>query len=171
MNYLQNKRLYLSGPIELAQDIHNWRMEPVKQLTSRFGLNIFDPFSDPKQQWADDLRLAKKEKRFDVVTHIAKSFVRKDLSMVDRADILIARLPYGVPTTGTVHEIINAVNAKKPVLLMCEEGLDKIPSWYFGFIPVEVMFDSWDKLYSYLEEVDSGLHKSNDRWAFVYGLV
>jgi len=33
------------------------------------------------------------------------------------------------------------------------------------------MFDSWEDLYRYLREVNAGMHKDNNRWSFVYGLI
>lgn len=170
MNYLSEKRFYLSGAIEHGTSL-NWRIEPKKTLTTKFGLHIYDPFEDPKQQWTDPLMKAKSIKDFDTMARIAKCFVRKDLCMVDRADGLIAYLPYKVPTTGTIHEIINSNNAKKPTLLVCPDGRENIPLWFYGFIPKEVMFGSWDELYVYLDEVNNGLHKDNNRWHFIYGML
>lgn len=171
MNYLANSRLYLSGPIEYQKDM-SWRDPVIKHLRSKFNINVFDPHSDPKQQWFQPLVDAKSNKDWETVRSIAKSFVRKDLCMVDRSDFLIAYLPKGVPTVGTHHEVINAVNAKKPVLLVTDGGdISNISSWYFGFIPFWVMFPSFETMYSYLEEVDNGLHKENNRWSFIYGIV
>ena len=172
MSVLKGKRCYLSGPIENdSTPHHNWRTEPKRILTEEFGIDLFDPFADPKQQWVGDLYKARDECDYETITRIAKSFVRKDLCMVDRADFLISCLPYKVPTTGTHHEVINSSNAKKPTLLVCPDGKNKIPLWYYGFIPHEVMFGSWDELYEYLREVEAGKHRHNNRWAYVYGLI
>ena len=109
---------------------------------------------------------------FETIVRISKSFVRKDLCMVDRADFVIAYLPENVMTTGTVHEIINSNSAKKPTLLVTNaKSISQIPVWYFGFIPQEFMFAGWEKLYEYLEEVDAGKHKENNRWHYIYGLI
>lgn len=170
-NYLKGTRLYLSGPIEHDSPGHNWRTEPKRILVDQFGIRLFDPFDDPKQQWVPVLKEAKKNKDFATMANVAKTFVRKDLAMVDRADFVISYLPFGVPTTGTHHEIINSNNAKKPTLLVCPQGKENLPVWYFGFIPEEAMFGSWNELYNYLDDVDRGEHKTNNRWAFVYGLV
>jgi nucleoside 2-deoxyribosyltransferase len=79
------------------------------------------------------LKKAQSEKDTDTIAKIAKSFVRKDLCLVDRADFLIAYLPNKIPTTGTNHEIINSNNAKKPTLLVTDTGdITNIPLWYFG---------------------------------------
>jgi len=168
---LENSRAYLSGPIEFDSTNFDWRVEPKRVLVERFKINLFDPFADPKQQWVPKLNEARAKCDYETMARIAKSFVRKDLASVDRADFLIAYLPKGVPTTGTHHEIINSVNAKKPTLLICPQGRAQIPIWYFGFVPCEVMFGSWNELYDYLEEVNNGKHTNNNRWHYVYGML
>lgn len=171
MGFLKDQRLYLSGPIEY-DEAENWRDVPKKFLVEEFGINLFDPFDDPKQQWVPALQKAKKEMDLETIIRITKAFVRKDLCMVDRSDFTIAYLPYKVPTTGTTHEIINSNNAKKPTLLVTNcEDISQIPLWYFGFIPTEFMFAGWDNLFTYLTEVDRGEHMNNDRWSYTYGKV
>jgi len=169
--YTKDKRGYMSGPIEHDDSGHNWRTEPKRILTEEFGINVFDPFADPKQTLTSELLEARDSRNFETITRIAKGFVRKDLSMVDRADIVFANLPYKVPTCGSHHEIINSNNAKKPTLLVCPQGKQFVPLWYYGFIPHEFMFDSWDYLYEYLREVNAGKHMHNNRWSYVYGLI
>ena len=169
-NPLADARLYLSGPIEYDDTTKNWRTEPSKVLIDRFGINLFDPFADPKQKFFPVLEQARKDRDYETMKKIAKSFVRKDLAMVDRADMTIAYLPYGVPTTGTHHEIINSNNAKKPTLLVSNmNDIAYIPLWYYGFIPTEFMFPNWEALYVYLESVNNGEHRENNRWSFIYG--
>ena len=169
--YLEDKRCYLSGPIENDLSQHNWRDDPKKNLTEEFKIELFDPFANPRQVWSNDLYKARDNRDFETIVKIAKGFVRKDLAMVDRADFIIAYLPYKVSTCGTHHEIINSNNAKKPTLLVCPQNKQFIPLWYYGFIPHEFMFDSWEDLYSYLREVNIGKHKGNNRWSYVYGLI
>jgi len=172
MAILENTRCYLSGPIEHDETNFNWRLEPKKVLVNEFKVDLFDPFADPKQQWVPAILKAKEEKDYELIADIARRFVRKDLCMVDRSDFLIAYLPEGVLTTGTHHEIVTAVNAKKPTLLVTNRGdITHLPLWYFGFIPTEAMFSSWDALYDYLKSVDQGEQKHNDKWSFIYGDV
>lgn len=169
MHYLKNKRVYLGGPIQHS-DNTDWRTYPKKRLVEEFGVDLFDPFSDPKQQWLPTLRQAQKDKDFETIIRISKSFVRKDLAAVDRSDFLVSYLPDRIPTTGTHHEIINSNNAKKPTLLVTNKDcISYIPLWYFGFIPIEFMFAGWDNLFAYLQAVDRGEHRDNMRWSFVYG--
>ncbi len=170
MGYLKNTKCYLSGPIENAVD-ENWRSGPKKVLEQRFGINIFDPFEDPKQNFTKDILEARKNKDFETMRKISKRFVRKDLGVIDRSDFLIAYTPYKINSVGTCHEIINSNDRKKPTLLVCPEGREFISFWYQGFIKQDFMFGSWEDLYSYLESVNKGLHKENDRWSIVYNLV
>jgi nucleoside 2-deoxyribosyltransferase len=167
--HLRGKKLYLSGPIEHGAG--NWRDEPKRILTEEFGIDLFDPSADPKQQWVPMLEKARADKNFESIKKIAVKFVRKDLGVVDRSDLIIAYLPHKVATCGTHHEIIFANESKKPTLLICPEGKEFIPIWYYGFISLEFMFGSWEELFDYLREVDAGLHKDNDRWDFVYDLI
>jgi nucleoside 2-deoxyribosyltransferase len=173
MSVLTGKQCYLAGPIENASDPNalNWRIEPRKILREKFGINLFDPTEDPKQQWAASLHKAREEKDYNKMVRIAKSFVQKDLATIDKSDFIIAYLPYRTPTTGTIHEIIHSDDVKKPVILICPQGKEFLPLWFYGFIDQNTMFGSWNDLYFYLEEVNNGKHISNRRWNLVYGLV
>lgn len=168
MGYLENKMVYLSGPIQYAQDIE-WRSEPIRILQEKFGLIVFDPYADPKQKWTPVIQKAQKEKDYSTIVSVAKKFVRKDLGKLDKSDFLIAYLSHNIPTTGVCHEVINSNNEKKPTLLVTNSGdIANIPIWYYGFISLEFMFPNWNNLFNYLEEVDSGKHKHNNRWSLVY---
>lgn len=172
MQYLKDKRCYLAAPIENDTLNGHWRANVHNVLVDDFKINLFDPFMDAKQQWKPVLDEAKKNKDFPTIVRIAKNFVRKDLSLVDHSDFVIAFVPYKVHTTGVCHEIINSNNAKKPTLLVTDsEDITCIPAWYFGFIPLEFMFNGWNALFAYLQEVDEGKHKDNNRWNYVYGLI
>ena len=169
--FLASKRAYLSGPIQFAKE-DGWREYPTAVLTEKFRINLFDPFKDPKQNFNEKIRQAQNNNDVDTLVTIAKGFVRKDLGLIDRCDFIIAYVPFGVQTVGTVHEIINSNNAKKPTLLVTDKNSIKfIPLWYFGFIPTKYMFVSWDDLFTYLSQVDEGLHRTDDRWSIVYGDV
>src|SRR3990167_5282162 len=119
MSYLKGRRVYLSAPIE-QRICDDWRAPLKDVLIKEFELDVFDPFCDPKKSREAEIVKARQEKDYDKIRSIAKDFVRKDLSLVDRADILLAYVPYKVPTTGTCHEIINANQCKKPVLLVTD---------------------------------------------------
>lgn len=170
MSYLKGKKAYLSGPIQFGTGT-NWRIDPTKYLTTELGIDLFDPFADAKQQWLPILQKAKEAKDLDLIRQIAMDFVQKDLNMVDKSDFLIAYLPFRVPTTGTTHEIIRSSDGKKPTLLICPEGRENVPLWFFGFIRPEFMFGSWNELYSYLCDVNVGKYLKNRRWRTVCGVI
>lgn len=170
MNYLKGKQVYLSGAIEFASG-ENWRTEPVRIMREKYELNVFDPYADTKQQWVPELNEARKNYDYEKIRKIAKNFVKKDLHFVDTSTFLIAKLDYGVPSVGIHHEIINANNLKKPVLLLCEQHKIKLPIWYYGFIPLDCMFSSWDEIWEYLDGVNEGKQMNNDKWAITYGLI
>ena len=170
-NHLKDKNIYLSGPIENSNESTNWRIDPKNYITDNFGCNIFDPFEDSKQQWVKVLMQMKQDQDFDGMARICKGFVRKDLSLVDRCDFLVAYIPYKVSTTGTVNEVLVSEGEKKPTLLVCPQGKEMIPMWYFGIIPHKYMFGSWTHLYRYLSEVDAGKHMDDPMWSFVYGKI
>jgi hypothetical protein len=199
---------YLSGPITNDTSTTNWRPGVISLLEDRYGIDVFDPFSDPKQHKVGDIAAAKKAKDKQEVQRIVSGFVRKDLGKIDRSDFVLARFAYEniylpqdvekftigsdfsrsgmlnqkkiypieprlrqVPTTGTIHEIINADLYHKPTLLVSEHGWWTLPEWLLGFVPTRYWFSSFAEVYEYLDRVDKGDCKDDDRWAFLYGLV
>lgn len=170
MGYLENKQIYLAGPIEFDLS-ENWRVPVLDVLTNRFKINVFDPSIDEKQNKAKLIDKALEEGNYDEVECIARQFVKKDLGTIQRSSALIACNLFKVPTTGTPTEVMHAVNLKQPVMIVCPQGKKFASRWYFGCIKHQYIFGSWNELYDYLDEVDRGLHKNNHRWAFVYDLV
>lgn len=164
---LRDKRVYISGPIEFDTN-DDWRTPLIRNLRDHFGMQIFDPLADSKQSKAPELHAARERRDYEKMREIAHTFVHKDLGLVDRMDLIIARVPHKVPTIGTVHEIINSNNAKKPTLLVCPQGKHMVGLWYFGFIPHRHMFGSNEELFAYLQEVNEWKHTQDARWAFVY---
>lgn len=181
---------YLSGPITNDTSTTNWRPGVISVLQKQYGINVFDPFSDPKQHKVSEIAAAKKARDKQEVQRLVSGFVRKDLAKVDRSDFVLARFAYEqvycknqyltfypdpilrqVPTTGTIHEIINADLYHKPTLLVSQNGWWTLPEWLLGFIPTRYWFSSFEEVYEYLDKVDKGECKDDDRWALLYGLV
>lgn len=156
--------VYLSGPIEFNRE--NWRPPVRERLQSECGMTVMDPGSDPKQQWLPEIDKARMECAFGRMKRMAHDFFRRDLDMVNKSDLLVGYLPYAVPTVGTHHEIIESWRTLKPTLLVCPDGVGKIPVWYFGFIPLEHMFGSWEDMFGYLARVASG-ELYDDTWYLV----
>jgi nucleoside 2-deoxyribosyltransferase len=172
MGYLKGKKIYLTGPMEhgVGEDI-NWRVGFAEKLREKFDCIVFDPNADPKQQWVPVLEKARANKDLETMRDVARKFVKKDLAEIDRADCIVANLPYGSVTCGSHHEITQANDRKKPILLTCSKGVEFLPYWYYGFIPLDYMFGGLDQVVEYLAQVDEGLHKNNERWQYAYGLI
>lgn len=168
-NFLKDKLFYLSSPIEFGVD--NWRYEFKEHLINKFKINIYDPFLDPKQQWTKQILKARKEKNFDKIAGIARNFVLKDYLMVDKADGLIAYLPYRVPTIGVHYEISRSLNSNKPTFLICPEGKELLPVWYYGIISHKNMFGNFNDFYDYLEKINNGLIKNDDSLLAIYNKI
>ena len=170
MNCLQNKTVYLGGPIQNDTG-PDWR-PPVRDALKKFGLNVIDPFIDEKQKMTGPLNQAILAKDYDRIAEISEGFVRKDLGLVDRCDFVISNLVYKVATYGTTEEIITAWRAKKPVILVCEAGKEKIPAWFYGYIHhQDFMYGSFNEAYQYLERVNQDKEQHQRRWSYVYGLI
>ena len=168
MGHLRGKRVYVAGPIENA-GVEDWRPGPVRVLREEFGLDVFDPAADEKQIHAGTLAEARRSRDYETMARIANEFVAKDLTIVSRCDLVVACLPYRVPTTGTVHEIIWKSMDKSPTLLVCPQGKEFLPYWFYGWIDWrDSMFGSWDEMYDLLRRVDSGEYESK-KWRFIQG--
>jgi len=166
LNILVGKRVYLSQPLEFADD-YSWRTEVKNRLKSEFGLKVFDPSDDPKQGVIEEIYKLRQAEDYDKLSKLAWSFVRKDLGICDRADMIIAYVPKDVKTTGVVHEIVNSNNAKKLTLLVEGTCKSKVPLWYFGFIDHNHIFGKWEELFKYLQEVNEGKHQDDPRLFFL----
>jgi nucleoside 2-deoxyribosyltransferase len=168
MGVLEGKRVYVGGPIEFDTNAYDWRTPLKAFLRETLKLQVFDPLDDSKQSAQPELIAARDRKDYEAMRLIAKTFVEKDLGIVDRMDFIISHIPHRIPTAGTVHEIVVAVNAKKPTLLVCPQGKDKAALWYFGVVPHQHIFGEWEGVTNYLLEVDAGKHIDDRRWRFVY---
>jgi hypothetical protein len=172
MGRLENLWCYLGCPIEFAANDYSSEnvffdkkklvdflyQKKVKVLDpKKISFNGVSEFNNRMELFA--------QKNFKEIRRQMKIIVRKDLRCVDKSDFSITYLPKGVRTTGSIHEIVNADNQKKPTLIICPEGIEHLPGWLFGIIPLEYMFDSVDDLIWYLDSVDREPH--DDRWQFV----
>ena len=69
---------------------------------------------------------------------------------------------------GTYHEIFTAVGQKKPVLCMIKQGIEFVPNWLCGVLPVEHLFSTWEDLIQYLHHINSDLEVDHmKRWTFI----
>jgi len=177
MGRLRNFRFYGCGPIDRVSnnDASNWRIDMGIWLKKR-GAIFIDPLNKPCSIGleSDDARqrrvILKKEKNFSELANIMRKIRNVDLRFCDISDAIICYLPLGASVFGTVEELITSNRQKKPLLLVCNEGIENIPDWAFSLGDINTMFGSFDDLKSYLTLVDEspsieGLCSS--RWLFL----
>lgn len=168
MGYLQDKSVYLCGPLHGCDDDgKNWRELITPNLTA-YGIHVEDP-TKKTINGIGEVGLDKKnfqslimEKKF---THAKETFwplCRADLRAVDKADFLILNYDPTIPTVGTWNEVTNAVGQKKPVLLKYNENqLDKFNIWVLTYIKEGCIFSTWEEMFLYLDKVNNGIFNTS----------
>jgi len=180
MNRLFYNRVYLSGPIDNAKDFGmGWRTE-IKESLRDLDLIFLDPCNKPMQPGyaCEDLenhqrRLElKKLGDFDTISREMRLIRCIDLRLADLCDFTIVHLDMEVYSTGT-HEEIGLLNRRKvPILVHVEQGKAHLPDWYWGTLPHQHIFSTWDELVTYIRHVahDSPPIDCHNRWRFLdYG--
>jgi len=104
---------------------------------------------------------------YDEVKKIMKTIRCVDLRMTDISDFLIVNFDSSIPTAGTHEEISNANRQKKPILVHMMDGKQNTPLWLLAMLPHQLIFSTWDELYSYLRHIahDDSINRLN-RWYF-----
>jgi len=175
MGVLDGAISYMAGPIDRADD-HGigWRRQFKKCLFDRH-INIV--FLDPTDKFEGLMEEVKDEKIYSDILraksdweglrNMFKKVQRVDLRMVDICDFLVAKIDTSIHMCGTYSEIDLCITEKKPILLIIEGGKKKCPSWLFGSVHYDFMFDSEDECADYLARVDCGDVKIDDRWVLM----
>jgi hypothetical protein len=173
MHKLKGSRVYLSGPIDDAKDLGvGWRRTITPFLKS-LGVIVVDPTDKPiniqdgdiehislRQEYRDNKDYAQLSR----LMHDIRVF---DLRCTDLCDWSIVYLNYDIIMTGTLEEVFNMNRCKKPIVVYCEQGVDKIPDWLFGTLPHQMFFDDWHLLYKYINDIDTGINTEYlKRWLF-----
>ena len=175
MNRLKGLRCYLAGPIDHAEDDGvGWRNNAKLWLEQR-GVIPMDPCDKP----TDDvehreigeekvlLMKLKQDRDFDELTRRMKAIAHVDLRMLDRSDFVICYIDMDAKPFGTIWELQQALNCKKPVMVFVNEGKENCSLWLYGVMNHNWMFDSMGDLFAYLHKVDSGSEEPDlTRWVF-----
>ena len=168
--------VYLCGPIDNAEDGDGgkgWREKIVPKLLS-LGFkeeNIYNPCDKPINSKGlgnegefgicENFRL---NKDWDGLIAYTKNFMSYDLRLVDKADIVIAKINAGERTVGSIQEIVVARNAHKPVYLIDKFSPHGTSSWLMALIgTVDRIFRNDDDLIYELNIFKNvGISKSKD---------
>jgi len=181
MNRLKDLACYLSGAIDFTDDKGStWRnmitpfledkdvrvFNPLKH--SFFGTQDLDTTKRPRME---ELL---KEGRFEELRDEMKDLNHWDLRAVDLSSFLVVNYDISTFTCGTHEEIFTANRQQKPVLLMIGDKRREMPKWMYGRFPPDHMFESWDLLKEYLNDIDSNPYYTfsegdEKRWLFFDG--
>lgn len=171
MGILYKLRAYLAGNIEYTSGHTDWRQYMTYELEYNLQSIVLSPlnqvFLNQVHESDEDRELLKKwreDGEYDKVSSYMKSVVQKDLRMIDICDFVIIRLEVDKPTFGTIHELIEANNQKKPLFIIVDDK-KKIPLWLFGIIKHKYFYTSEDEVLKMLYDIDCGHVKiDSDRW-------
>lgn len=174
-NRLKGMRVYLAGPIDHAEDDGvGWRNKMKKFLVKR-GVNPLDPCDKPISYASYGEIGAEKEKMMELkkmgrwfeLSEQMKAIAHVDLRMTDVSDCVIVYLNTEVKMFGTIHELINSLQQRKPTLVVIEGGKENAPNWLFGIMDYNFMFDSFKELEDFLTLVDEAAFSPDlTRWVF-----
>lgn len=175
LNRLKGLRFYLAGPIDQAEDDGVIWRDNLKPWLSERNVKSLDPCDKPIVYSAykeiDDekqkMMELKQSGRYFELTQQMRRIVHVDLRMVDVSDVVIGYLNTEISMCGTYHELINALQQRKPTLVVVEGGKAKAPNWLFGIMNYNFMFDDFDSLKAFLRQIDEGIITADlSRWVF-----
>jgi nucleoside 2-deoxyribosyltransferase len=179
-NY-QSFLLYLAGPIDFSKDKGASYRTKLNKLLKKIGIEkkmILDPTQKPlnhleaykdfdtEQDFFDALV---KHKRWDDYEKYIKTIMHIDLRMVDKSDVIIATVNPDIPMCGTWHEVVEARQQKKPVLLVDPRGKAGTSRWAVGLVGHKNIFETHEEAVEFLGDVISGkMPVDNDEWLFLH---
>ena len=164
---LKGSMCYLVGPIDFDKEKGvGYRQEIMKGLKD-FGIIFLDPTEKLDGLTPDvgveqeKIAKLKEEGEWDELRTFMKKIVRSDLRCVDYSDFVIMYIDPDVHMCGSYHEMVCAVNQKKPVLAVVKGGRKRASSWLFGILRSDAIFDSIEELVDYFKHPDFEL---DERW-------
>lgn len=172
MGKLSRHLVYLSGPMDEAEDGGmGWRKAVEPRLRS-MGIGILNPANKPCNGYIEDFELRRnmkslgEEGKFNEKQALMKPIVGIDLRMTHKADFLILYIDKEVFMFGSTVEFTWAVQQRKPVLIVCKQGKKNVSGFAWGMVPHEMMFNDFEEMFSYLEKVNDGEVDDMRRWCF-----
>ena len=173
MNRLDKTICYLCGAMDRVPDGGiGWR-HWITPLIKDMGIGVLDPSNKPTTFAQEDfhfrekINLQKVEQKFEEVRQSMRDIAAIDLRMVDIAHFVIMYMDIDVHMCGSYHEAFVAIQQKKPLLTVCKQGKSHVPNWMFGVMPHQHMFDGWDEMLNYINNVNLGYAQEHyNRWRF-----
>ena len=172
MGRLFHNLCYLIGPMDdpKADRGYQWRAELSPWLQSH-GIGVLNPF-DLIENGDDDYayRTALREEgRYDELEPIMQNIVSMDLHFVDISNFCIMQVRPDTHMCGSYNEQTYAALEKKPVIIFCPEGKNKIPLWLYGMgMRHQMFFSSVEEVKDYVNYINyDEAPDTLGRWRFI----
>ena len=169
---LRGTRVYLAGNLEYnsEENVRNWR-DFLSEKLGEVGIKTLDPTlvvfegqpheTEEVREW---LKEARGEGKFDEVANYMTPVVQKDLRQIDLSDFIIFNICVDAPTFGTIHELVIAIQQKKPVFISVGDK-KKAPLWLLGIVPHRYFYNNVEEILEKIKQIDSGEEEiDSDRW-------
>ena len=179
MNRLKDLGCYLSGPIDFADDEGKGWRDKVSEFLEERNVKVYNPLEPMFHgiNEAEDrpkMKRLKEEGRMDEFREMMKVFVHADLRAVDLSSFVIINFDTSIFMCGSIEEMFKGNTQQKPILVMAPQGEKNCSTWLLGRIPSEHIFESWDELFAYLDDINSNpdyefTKADNKRWLFHAG--
>lgn len=173
MGRLSGQVVYLSGAIDRCPNLGvAWRESLQEVLIKDYGVIPFNPMNKPvviagEHEFREQRRDWKRNGHFTKLKEFVKQIRHVDLRMCDKSDFGIFYIDIDIHACGTYEELTRMNISKKPCLVVCAQGLQQMPDWLFATLPVEHLFDTWEDMLKYLDEVHTGeAFDDMGRWVF-----
>jgi hypothetical protein len=144
-----------------------WR-EKITPCLESLGMIVYNPLHKPidiGREEISDKEICNKlkgEGRFEELSkemHVVRCV---DLKCVDKCDVVLVNLDTSMQICGTYEEIFWANRLKRPVIIMCPQGLTAIPNWLYGTLDYHLFFDNWDNVKQYFINISNGIINNKD---------
>ena len=170
---------YLAGPIDFVDDRGVGFRKTLKEKLLSIGLEenmILDPTDKPvtysgyadfdtEKDYYYSLR---KHGHWDELQKMCQMTMHVDLRLVDKSDVVIAVLNPDVPMFGTIHEIVEARQQKKPVLMIDPRGREGTSIWAIGLVGYKHIFKTIDEAVDYMADILHGrMNADHTEWLFL----
>ena len=166
---------YLVGPIDRCTDKgQGWRNN-IKIMAKDKGMKI--RFLDPTNKLAglvkdvgdeqERIHYLKKEQKWEELSQLIKNIVHSDLRCVDFSDFIIMHIDPNIHMAGSYHEMIVAITQKKPIFVFVEGGKINTPSWIFGILDHNNIFDNIVDVVEHLHKINIGEICLDNRWVII----
>jgi len=172
MGLLAYHTLYSCGPMDAALDGGiEWRKK-VEIYCRQKNIGHLNPCDKPTllvtedEKFRKEIQELKDEGNYEEAKRRVKEVVGYDLAMVDNCRIMIMKVDPTIHLCGTYWEACYAVQQHKPVLLFCEQGINRIPNWLFGVLDYKLFFSSLEEVFNYLNKVDNNEIQLDRKWKF-----